>query len=222
MINQVRHQTLSVNIARKMTACLRALPCLNISRYSKHHDTVEYDKMISGQLYNAGDPHLSNLRYNARKLLDSINSSALDIKDGKRLKLLGQLFGSAGKGLWLQPPFYCDYGSNITLGNNVYFNFDCVILDVAKVTIGSSVLFGPGVHIYTATHPLEWEKRKSGEEFGKPVTIKDDVWIGGGAVICPGVNIEEKSIIGAGAVVTRDVPSGVVVAGNPARVIKEL
>lgn len=222
MVNQVGYRSFSANMALKMRTCLRALPCLKIPHYSKPNDMAEYDKMLSGHLYNAGDTYLSTLRHNARKLLNNINSSAVDIKDGKRLKFLMQLFGSAGKGLWLQPPFYCDYGSNISLGDNVYINFDCVILDVAKVTIGSSVFFGPGVHIYTATHPLEWEKRKSGEEYGKPVTINDNIWIGGGAIICPGVTIGEKSIIGAGSVVTHDVPSAVVVAGNPARVIKAL
>lgn len=204
------------------TICTRAVNCLK-ARFSAHHiNRTEYDKMISGQPYNAGDAYLSSLRLDCRRSLDRINCSAIDIKAGKRLEMLKKLFGSAGNGLWLQPPFFCDYGKNISLGDNVYFNFNCTILDVAKVAIGSFVFFGPGVQIYTATHPIDWHRRNSGEESGKPVTIKDHVWVGGGAIILPGITIGEKSIIGAGAVVTKDVPSGVFVAGNPARVIKSL
>lgn len=183
---------------------------------------TEYEKMIAGALYDANDAALVRMRRRARALLDALNVSAQDIKTGDRLKMCKQLFGRAGKGLWLQPPFYCDYGKNIELGDNVYFNFNCVILDVAKVTIGSSVLFGPNVQIYTAGHPLDWQARAGGKEFGKPVAIGDYVWVGGGAIVCPGVSIGSKSIIAAGAVVTKNVPSGVVVGGNPARVIKTL
>lgn len=202
-------------------AVARLMPSAT-GRLRQSIDMTEYNKMLSGQPYNAGDAYLSKFRQDCRKLLDIVNASALDIKDGKRLELLKQLFGSAGSGLWLQPPFYCDYGTNISMGTNVFLNFNCVILDVAKVNIGSSVLLGPGVHIYTATHPTDWKKRRAGEEFGIPVTIKDDVWIGGSAVICPGVTIGEKSIIGAGSVVTKDVPASVVAAGNPARIIREI
>ena len=127
-----------------------------------------------------------------------------------------------GKEVWIEPPFYCDYGSNITLGDNVFFNFNCVVLDVTPVVIGSRVLFGPAVQIYAATHPLSAAERRSGLEAGKPVEIGDDVWVGGGAIICPGVQIGPESVIGAGSVVTRNIPARVLAAGNPCRVIREL
>lgn len=181
----------------------------------------EYEKMIAGEMYNALDPDLIEMRFKARALLTEINQSIQDIRQGPRLELAKKLFAKTGNNLWLQPPFYCDYGCNITLGDSVFMNFNCVILDVAKVTIGSFVFMAPNVQIYTAGHPLDWQTRRK-VEFGKPITIGDDVWIGGNAVICPGVMIGNKSVIGAGAIVTKDVPDGVVVAGNPARVLKQL
>nr|WP_304944991.1 sugar O-acetyltransferase [Verrucomicrobium sp. BvORR034] len=123
---------------------------------------------------------------------------------------------------WIQPPFYCDYGYNIVLGSKVFFNFNCVVLDVMPVTIGSNVLFGPAVQIYTATHPLSAMERRTWREAAKPVTIGSDVWVGGGAIICPGVTIGDRTVIGAGSVVTRSIPSDVVAAGNPCRVIRRL
>ena len=138
-----------------------------------------------------------------------------------RASILTALFGSCGAGVWLQPPFYCDYGSNIHLGEKVYFNFNCVLLDVCEIRIGARSLFAPAVQIYTATHPLDFELRKT-RELGKPVTIGSDVWVGGGAIICPGVTIGDKSVIGAGSVVTKDIPAGVLAVGNPCRVIREL
>ena len=132
-----------------------------------------------------------------------------------------ELFTRVGDSVWLELPFRCDYGTNIHLGDKVYFNFDCVILDVREVRIGDHVFIAPGVHIYTATHPLKAELRRT-QEFGKPVTIGSDVWIGGKAIICPGVSVGDRSVIGAGSVVTKDVPPGVVVAGNPAKVIRNL
>jgi maltose O-acetyltransferase len=124
--------------------------------------------------------------------------------------------------VWLQPPFFCDYGSNIHLGKKVFFNFNCVVLDVCEVRIGDRTMFGPAVQVYAATHPLDAAERSSGRELGKPVVIGADVWVGGGAVICPGVTIGDRAVIGAGAVVTRDVPAGVFAAGNPCRVIKTI
>jgi maltose O-acetyltransferase len=135
--------------------------------------------------------------------------------------VLTDLFAAGGASAWIQPPFYCDYGTNIELGERVYFNFNCVVLDVCSVRIGSFTLFGPAVQIYTATHPLNAEQRRR-EESGKPVDIGDDVWVGGGAIILPGVRIGSRSVIGAGSVVTRDVPEGVVAAGNPCRVIRAI
>lgn len=183
---------------------------------------TEYEKMISGELYNGSDAELARMRKDARELLTRINASAQDIRDGERLELCVKLFGKTGKGLWLQPPFYCDYGKNIELGENTYMNFNCVILDVAKVKIGRNVFMGPNVQIYTAGHPLDAKLRAEGQEFGKPITIGDDVWIGGSAILCPGVKIGDRTVIAAGAVVTKDIPSDVVAGGNPAKIIKPI
>ncbi len=183
----------------------------------------EYDKMIAGELYNGLDPELTQMRQVARELCNKINASIVEMRGSDAsLSLCAELFGKVGKNLWLQPPFYCDYGKNIFLGDNVYVNFGCVILDVARVTFGSHVFLGPNVQIYTATHPLIAEERNRGLESGKPITIRSNVWIGGAAILCPGVTIGEGSVIGAGAVVTKDVPPRVVVAGNPAKVIRYL
>ena len=183
---------------------------------------TEYEKMVAGDLYHAENPRLIRMRFKMRSLLDRLNQSAQDIKTGERLRICKKIFGQVGKGLWLQPPFYCDYGKNIKLGDHVFFNFNCIILDVAKVTIGSFVLFGPNVQIYTAGHPIDWKKRSEGREYGRPVILGDHMWVGGGAIFCPGVSIGARSVIAAGAVVTHDVPSGVIVAGNPARMIRKL
>ena len=182
---------------------------------------TEKEKMLAGELYNAADPVLVKERHKARLLTQQINSLNENAKK-ERNQLLRTLMPDAGKGLWIEPPFYCDYGYNIRTGKNVFFNFNCCILDVMPVTIGSDVLFGPNVQIYTATHPLEAEARKTWLEFAKPITIGDDVWVGGGAIICPGVTIGNGVVIGAGAVVTKSVPDNVFVGGNPARVIKQI
>lgn len=176
--------------------------------------------MLAGELYDALDPQLTNERIATRLLLKDLNESREDELD-KRNHILRQLIPNAGAGLWLQPPFYCDYGTNIILGEKVFFNFNCVVLDVALVTIGSRTLIGPNVQLYAATHPINYKERASGLESGKPIVIGEDVWIGGSAVICPGVTIGDRSIIGAGSVVTKDIPADVVAAGNPCRVIKE-
>lgn len=181
----------------------------------------EKEKMLSGELYNALDKQLADERVKTRLLLKKLNDSRED-EPGKRERILKQLLPNAGTGLWLQPPFYCDYGTNIILGEKVFFNFNCVLLDVAKITVGSRTLFGPNVQIYTATHPVNYLERSSGLEYGKSIQIGEDVWIGGGAIICPGVKIGNRSIIGAGSVVTKDIPGNVVAAGNPCRVIREL
>lgn len=181
----------------------------------------EKEKMLAGELYNAADPQLVEERLIARKLLSELNNAA-PANTSLRSWLLSELLGKTGKNLQIELPFFCDYGKNITLGDNVFFNFNCVILDVTTITIGSNVLFGPNVQIYAATHPLNWQERASGLEAGKPVTIGSDVWIGGGSIICPGVTIGERTVIGAGSVVTRDIPANVFAAGNPCRVIREL
>ncbi|MHC1732658.1 MAG: sugar O-acetyltransferase [Bacteroidales bacterium] len=182
---------------------------------------TEKQKMLSGELYHAPDPELSEERLKARLLLDELNSSRED-EEEKRKSILKKLIPEAGAGFWMQPPFYCDYGYNISTGEKVFFNFNCVVLDVMPVKIGNRTLIGPNVQIYTATHPMDYRERASGLEFAKPVTIGEDVWIGGSAVICPGVTIGDRSVIGAGSVVAKDVPPDVFAAGNPCKVIRSL
>jgi maltose O-acetyltransferase len=176
--------------------------------------------MLAGEPYEALDPELVRRRTLARDLCWDFNATRETQRDERRA-LLTKLLASGGDTAWIQPPFFCDYGSNIRLGARVYFNFNCVVLDVCEVTIGDCVLFGPAVQIYTATHPLDAAERRR-KEFGKPVSIGADCWIGGGAIILPGVTIGARSVIGAGSVVTRDIPSDVVAAGNPCQVIRVL
>jgi maltose O-acetyltransferase len=180
----------------------------------------ERDKMLAGELYDPLDPELAAARVRARDLCQALNATREADQDERR-RLLIELFGRGGDEVWMQPPFFCDYGSNIVLGKRVFFNFNCVVLDVCVVRIGDFTLFGPSVQIYTATHPLEAELRRT-REFAKPIEIGSDVWVGGAAVICPGVTIGSGSVVGAGSVVTRDIPAGVFAAGNPCRVIREL
>ena len=180
----------------------------------------EREKMLAGELYDPLDPELAAARVRARDLCQALNATREADRDERR-RLLIELFGAGGDDVGMQPPFFCDYGSNIFLGKRVFFNFNCVVLDVCAVRIGDFTLCGPAVQIYTAMHPLEAELRRT-REFAKPVTIGSDVWIGGAAVICPGVTIGSRSIIGAGSVVTRDIPDGVFAAGNPCRVIRQL
>jgi maltose O-acetyltransferase len=180
----------------------------------------EKEKMLAGEAYDPLDPQLEVERTRARELCLRLNASS-EHEKLERSRILEALFG-ASTDVWIQPPFFCDYGSNITLGRKVFFNFNCVVLDVAPVAIGSHVLMGPAVQIYTATHPVDAAERRAGLEGGSPIVIGDDVWIGGGAIICPGVTIGARSIIGAGSVVTRDVPEDVLAAGNPCRVIRRL
>lgn len=182
---------------------------------------TEKEKMLQGELYMAWDPELREERLRARKLTRLINATT-EVDRDVRAMLFKQLFGSTGESLFIEPPFYCDYGYNIHVGENFFANFDCVILDVCPVRIGANCAMAPGVHIYTATHPLDARERIKGPEYGKPVTIGDNAWIGGRAVINPGVTIGNDVVIASGAIVTRDVPDSVVVAGNPARVIKRL
>ncbi|MBS1663245.1 MAG: sugar O-acetyltransferase [Bacteroidetes bacterium] len=182
---------------------------------------TEKQKMLEGELYDSMDKQLADERLKARLLLKELNDSREDQHE-ERSRILRELLPNTGKDLWLQPPFFCDYGYNIQAGEKVFFNFNCVVLDVCLVTIGSRTLFGPNVQIYTATHPINHKERASGLEFAKPITIGEDVWIGGSAVICPGVTIGDRSIIGAGSVVTRDIPADVIAAGNPCKVIRSL
>jgi maltose O-acetyltransferase len=181
---------------------------------------TEREKMLAGELYDPLDPQLCRDRQRCRDLCKRLNDSDEDQQQERR-RILTQLLGCETD-VWIQPPFFCDYGTNIRLGSKVFFNFNCVVLDVMEIAIGSNVLFGPCVQVYTATHPIEAEVRRKWLEFAKPVTIGSDVWIGGGAIICPGVTIGDRTVIGAGSVVTRNMPDHVLAAGNPCRIIREL
>jgi maltose O-acetyltransferase len=180
----------------------------------------EREKMLAGELYDPLDPELVEARERARDLCQALNATR-EAEQNERRRILNALFAVGGGTAWMQPPFFCDYGSNIELGERVFFNFNCVVLDVCLVRIGSYSLFGPAVQIYTPMHPFNAELRRR-EEFGKPVEIGSDVWVGGGAIILPGVRIGSRAVIGAGSVVTRDVPEGAFAAGNPCRVIREI
>jgi maltose O-acetyltransferase len=180
----------------------------------------ELQKMLAGELYDALDPELVQARELARDLCQELNVTSEGDQQIRR-QILTQLLGSGGESVWMQPPFYCDYGSQIHLGERVYFNFNCVVLDVCEVRVGDFTFFGPAVQIYTATHPMNAQLRRT-QEFGRPITIGSDVWIGGGAILCPGVTVGDASVIGAGSVVTRDIPAGVFAAGNPCRVIRDI
>ena len=182
---------------------------------------TEKEKMLAGELYDASDAQLCAERRRARDLCKALNDSR-DEEQDRRAGIVRELFGSAGDAVWIEPPFYCDYGTNITLGEKVYFNFNCVVLDPALVSIGSNVLFGPAVQIYSASHPVSAAERRTGLEFARPIEIGSDVWIGGGAIIFPGVRIGSGTVVGAGSVVTRDLPERVLGVGNPCRVIRKL
>lgn len=179
---------------------------------------TEREKMLAGAMYDPFDPELVALRERARDLCQDLNATRESQVEVRR-RILRDLFGAGGETAWMQPPFYCDYGANIHLGERVFFNFNCVVLDVAEVRIGDFTLFGPSVQIYTAMHPMDAAERRL-HEYAKPIAIGSDVWVGGAAVICPGVTIGSRSVIGAGSVVTRDIPEGVFAAGNPCRVIR--
>jgi maltose O-acetyltransferase len=180
----------------------------------------EKQKMLAGELYDPCDAELAAERRRARALCHELN--ALDPEAvARRHELLVALLGAHADAS-IHAPFFCDYGYNIFLGANVYFNVNCVVLDVLPVTVGANVLFGPGVQLYTASHPLSATERRTGLEFGRPISVGDDTWIGGGVVVCPGVTIGSGCVIGAGSVVTRNVPDGVFAAGNPCRVVRRL
>jgi maltose O-acetyltransferase len=180
----------------------------------------EREKMIAGELYEALDPELVASRDRARNLCQTLNATREAEQDLRR-DLLRQLFGKGGETVWMQPPFFCDYGWNIELGERVFFNFNCIVLDVCPVKIGDYTLFGPGVQILTPMHPLDPELRRK-QEYGKPIEIGSDVWVGAGALILPGVRIGSKAVIGAGSVVTRNIPDEIFAAGNPCRVIRPI
>ena len=172
--------------------------------------------MLTGELYHAGDPEIQRDEAAAKAWMVRYNAS-LAASASERRKLLRELMGEVGDGAVIRPPFHCDFGYNIWLGRDVFLNFNCVILDVVTVNIGAGTQIGPAVQIYAADHPRDLVIRKTGAEFGRPVTIGQNVWIGGGAIILPGITIGDDAVIGAGAVVTRNVSEGVTVVDNPAR-----
>lgn len=181
----------------------------------------EWQKMLDGQVYAAGMPQFLDKLIETREKVRDYN----DLRPSDTAALnasLRALLGSCGDNVVVNQPFRCDFGENIRIGDNVVVNFNCTVLDEARVTIGNRVLIGPNVSIYTACHPIDAAERSTFDEWAEPVTIGDDVWIGGSATILPGVTIGERSIVGAGSVVTKDVPSDVAVAGNPAKIIKKL
>jgi maltose O-acetyltransferase len=180
----------------------------------------EREKMLAGELYDPLDAELVRARERARDLCQELNATR-EGQQQERRRILQALFAGNDENVWIQPPFFCDYGTNIVLGKKCFFNFSCVVLDVCQVKIGDYTMFGPAVQIYTATHPLDADLRRK-QEFGKTVEIGSDVWVGGGAIICPGVKIGSRCVIGAGSVVTRDIPAGMLAVGNPCRVIREL
>lgn len=176
--------------------------------------------MLAGEMYYAFDPELVDLHQRALRLVKEYNDSCFDDYHRKP-ELLRELLPNAAATLVVQPPFFCDYGFNIYGGENGFINYNCTILDTAAIRLGKNVLIGPNVQLYAPMHPMDYRERATGVEYGKPITIGDDCWIGGGAVICPGVTIGNRCIIGAGAVVVRDIPDDTVAGGNPARIIRK-
>jgi maltose O-acetyltransferase len=180
---------------------------------------TEKEKMLAGETYNCLDPELEAIRVQTRELLRRYNLSADPLE---QQTILSEMLGGIGQDSIIQPPFHCSYGRNIYIGEHVFLNVMCAILDCNEVHIGQHVMIGPTVQIYTAAHDLKAELRIQGWEVAKPVVIEDNVWLGGGAIILPGVRVGRNAVVGAGAVVTRDVPADTIVAGNPARVIREV
>ena len=180
---------------------------------------TEKEKMLAGERYNFLDPELEAERQQTKGLLHRYNQTE---KEVDRPPILRVMLGAIGQNSIIWPPYYCSYGKNTYLGDHVFINYMCTILDNNEVRIGNHVMIGPAVQIYTAAHDLKAETRIQGWEVAKPIVIEDNVWIGGGAILLPGVRVGMNSVVGAGAVVTRNVPANTVVAGNPARVIRNI
>jgi maltose O-acetyltransferase len=179
------------------------------------------ERMLRGELYLASDPELAADLARAQGLQERYNATphtALEERD----TLLRELLDQVGDGVVVRSPFRCDYGSNISIGANTFVNYGCVVLDVVPVHIGAHCQLASNVQLLAATHPLDADERRAGWEYGKPITIGDNVWLGGGVIVCPGVTIGDDTVVGAGAVVTRDLPAGVVAVGNPARVLRNI
>lgn len=183
--------------------------------------TGQKARMLAGEPYFANDPELVAAHLRAQALLVRFNASPAEA-EAERRALLTELFERFGEGTVLKPSLRCDYGFNIAIGARTFVNYDCVFLDCNRISIGDEVQIAPGVHLYTATHPIEAEARRSGVESALPIIIEDGVWLGGGSIVCPGVTIGENTVVGAGSVVTRDLPANVLAAGNPCRVLRRL
>lgn len=182
---------------------------------------TEKEKMLAGEMYDPSDPILIKEREEARKKVRIYNQT-LETESEKRSKILKELLGSTGEYVYMEPNIRFDYGYNTHVGENFFANFDCTILDVCEVRFGDNCMLGPGVQIYTATHPLHPHKRNSGREYGSKITIGNNVWIGGSAIVNPGITVGNNVVIASGSVVTKDVPDNVVVGGNPAKIIKQI
>jgi acetyltransferase-like isoleucine patch superfamily enzyme len=182
---------------------------------------TEKEKMLSGKSYRSNAKHLFEERQYAKELIFDLNALRPG-EIGKRNEIIKKLFGKVGNNFFIEQPFRCDYGYNIEVGDNFYVNYNCVILDCAKVVIGNNVLFAPNVSLFTAGHPIHYERRKEEYEYAFPITIGNCVWIGGNVVINPGVTIGDNSVIGSGSVVTKNIPANVVAAGNPCKVLRKI
>ena len=182
---------------------------------------TERERMLSGQLYDAGDETLTAARDRTKRLTWRYHQLDPTDWDG-RTQILQELLGHLGENSWIEPPFRCDYGTQISIGDHFFANYDCIFLDVAPITIGNRVMFGPRVCLYTAGHPLDAATRNTGLEFGKPIAIGDDVWLGGNVVVLPGVTIGAGTVVAAGSVVRRDLPPHVLAAGNPCQVLRPI
>ena len=181
---------------------------------------TERELQQKGMLYGL-DEELLALHNNSKRITRLLNST-LETERARRRELVQELFASAGEGAYIEPPFYCDYGVNTSVGKNFYCNYDCVFLDCGKITVGDNVMLGPKVALYAVNHAIDPAVRSQGHDYPVPITIGSNVWIGGSVVVCPGVTIGDNTVIGAGSVVTKDIPSNVVAAGNPCRVIRPI
>jgi len=189
--------------------------------YFANDPRTNVERMLAGDLYIADDPEIAGMQQRAVRLAARFQDACVEDADAARV-LLAELLGSVGEGVELRPPLFVDYGSNITIGARTFVNYHLTALDVARITIGEDCQIGPNVQLLTPTHPVEPGPRRDKLEAALPITIGDNVWLGGGVIVCPGVTIGDNSVIGAGAVVTKDVPADVVAVGNPARVIRSV
>ncbi|MFB7104585.1 sugar O-acetyltransferase [Streptomyces hydrogenans] len=182
---------------------------------------TQLERMLAGDLYIADDPQIAERQRQAMRLAANYQTSYLDAPERART-LLGKLLGSMGEDVEVRPPLYVDYGSNITIGARTFVNYNLTALDVAAITIGEDCQIGPNVQLLTPTHPLEPQPRRDKLEAALPITLGDNVWLGGGVIVCPGVTIGDNSVVGAGSVVTKDIPANVVAVGSPARPVRDL